>query len=227
MLWLAPTAAADDVDCSVHKCVALTFDDGPGPYTDRLLQVLAADDARATFFLVGDKVAADPLAAKRIADAGMEIGNHTWSHPDLTTLPAAEVAAQLSSTTDALVQATGVRPAVMRPGFGMINDAVLAEVGRQGMAAINWDVVPYDWINDTDIAASRAILMEQIRPGSVVLLHDTFASTVDLVAQFLPVLRANGYHLVTVSDLLGPRVPGSNYGGRDNGPPARVLQDMP
>ena len=95
------------------------------------------------------------------------------------------------------------------------------------MAAINWDVVPYDWINDTDMAASRTLLMEQVRPGAVVLLHDTFASTVDLVAQFLPVLRANGYHLVTVSDLLGARAPGSSYGGRDNGPAVNVLQDLP
>lgn len=227
LVGCAPSAAADDVDCAVVKCVALTFDDGPGPHTDRLLQVLAAADAEATFFLVGANVAADPLAAKRIADAGMEIGNHTWSHPDLTTIPAAEVATQLSRTSAAIQAATGQRPTLMRPGFGMINDAVLAEVGRQAMAAINWDVVPYDWIHDTDLAASRALLMAHIRPGSVVLLHDTFASTVDLVQQMLPVLRANGYHPVTVSRLLGPRPPGSSYGGRDNGPAVNVLQDVP
>ena len=226
-LVTAPVAHADDVDCAVDKCVALTFDDGPGPHTDRLLQVLTAAHAEATFFLVGEKVAADPAAAARIAQAGMEIGNHTWSHPDLTTLAPAEVADQLSRTTDTIARATGVRTTLMRPGFGAINDAVLAQVGRQGMAAINWDVVPYDWINDTDIAASRTLLMEQVRPGAVVLLHDTFASTVDLVAQFLPVLRANGYHLVTVSDLLGARAPGSSYGGRDNGPAVNVLQDLP
>lgn len=226
-LVAAPVASAGDVDCAVDRCVALTFDDGPGPHTDRLLRVLTDADAKATFFLVGEKVAADPLAAARINQAGMEIGNHTWSHPDLTTIPPTEVASQLSRTTDAIVEATGVRPTLMRPGFGAINNAVLAEAGRQGMAAINWDVVPYDWIHDTDLAASRALLMEQVRPGSVVLLHDTFASTVDLVAQFLPVLRANGYHLVTVSDVLGARAPGSSYGGRDNGPAVNVLQDLP
>ena len=229
LLWFSTQADADaaDVDCAVVKCVALTFDDGPGPHTDRLLQVLAADDARATFFVVGEKVAANPAAARRIADAGMELGNHTWSHPDLTTLSAPEVATQLRSTTDVIAQATGQRPRLMRPGFGMINEAVLAEVGRQGMAAVNWDVVPYDWINDTDLAASRAVLMEQIEPGSVVLLHDTFASTVDLVHQFLPVLRANGYHPVTVSEMLGPRAPGSVHGGRDNGPAVNDLRDLP
>jgi peptidoglycan/xylan/chitin deacetylase (PgdA/CDA1 family) len=84
---VAPTASADVVDCSRVKCVALTFDDGPGPFTDRLLHTLRDNDARATFFLIGDRVAADPAAARRIADAGMEIGNHTWQHPDMTTRP--------------------------------------------------------------------------------------------------------------------------------------------
>ncbi|MGH3583747.1 MAG: polysaccharide deacetylase family protein, partial [Mycobacterium sp.] len=70
--------APDDVDCTHAKCVALTFDDGTTPFTDRLLHVLTASDAKATFFLVGNKVAADPASARRIADAGMEIGNHTW-----------------------------------------------------------------------------------------------------------------------------------------------------
>ena len=70
-------------------------------------------------------------------------------------------------------------------------------------AGILWDVVPFDWINDADTAATRYMSMTQIRPGSVVLFHDTYSSTVDLVYQFLPVLKANGYHLVTVSELLG------------------------
>ena len=71
------------------------------------------------------------------------------------------------------------------------------------------------------------MLMTQIKPGSVVLFHDTYSSTVDLVYQFIPVLKANGYHLVTVSQLLGPREPGSTYGSRDNGPPANDLHDIP
>ncbi len=104
---------------------------------------------------------------------------------------------------------------------------MLAEAGRQGLAAINWDVIPFDWVNDSNIAATRALLMSQIRPNSVVLLHDTYSSTVDLVAQFIPVLKANGYHLVTVSQLLGPRAPGSLYGGRENGPPVNDLVDIP
>lgn len=220
-------ADADTVDCAVQKCVALTFDDGPGPYTDRLLKVLADNDAKATFFLIGNKVAADPAGARRIADAGMEIGSHTWEHPNMTAIPAADIPAQFSKANDAILAATGQRPVLVRTAGGLTNDQVLAEAGKQGLADINWDVIPFDWANDANLDASRQILMSQIKPGSVVLLHDTYSSTVDLTYQFIPVLKANGYHLVTVSKLLGPRAPGSLYGSRENGPPANDLRDVP
>lgn len=220
-------ADADTVDCAVQKCVALTFDDGPGPYTDRLLKVLADNDAKATFFLIGNKVAADPAGARRIADAGMEIGSHTWEHPNMTAIPAADIPAQFSRANDAILAATGQRPVLVRTAGGLTNDQVLAEAGKQGLADINWDVIPFDWANDANLDASRQIMMSQIKPGSVVLLHDTYSSTVDLTYQFIPVLKANGYHLVTVSKLLGPRAPGSLYGSRENGPPANDLHDVP
>ena len=219
--------SADDVDCTKVKCVAFTFDDGPGPYTDRLLQILNDNDAKATFFLIGNKVAANPAGAKRIVDAGMEVGSHTWEHPNMTTIPSDAIAGQLSKANDAIASATGQTPKLWRPAGGLTNDEVNKVAAQQGMAAILWDVIPFDWINDSDTAATRYMLMSQIKPGSVVLFHDTYSSTVDLVYQFLPVLKANGYHLVTVSQLLGPRAPGSVYGSRDNGPPVNDLHDIP
>jgi len=220
-------AGAEIVDCSQAKCVALTFDDGPSPYTDRLLQILNQNDARSTFFLIGNKVAANPAGAKRIADAGMEVANHTWEHPNMTTIPPEDIGSQISKANDAIQAATGQRPKLLRTAGGLINDNVLAAAKQQGMADINWDVIPFDWVNDSNTAATRYMLMTQIKPGSVVLFHDTYSSTVDLVYQFIPVLRANGYHLVTVSQLLGPREPGSSYGSRDNGPPANDITDIP
>jgi peptidoglycan/xylan/chitin deacetylase (PgdA/CDA1 family) len=220
-------ANPDTVDCTRAKCVALTFDDGPTPFTDRLLRILRDNNARATFFLIGNKVARDPASARRIADAGMEIGGHTWEHPNMTTIPQADIPSQLSKATQAIAAATGTAPTLYRPAGGLSDDAVRAEAGRQGLAEILWDVIPFDWINDANIAATRYMLMTQIKPGSVVLLHDTYSSTVDLVYQFLPVLKANGYHLVTVSHLLGARTPGSSYGSRENGPPANELVDIP
>lgn len=222
----APGPSADEVDCSKFKCVALTFDDGPAPFTDRLLRVLAAQGAKATFFLIGNKVAADPAAARRIADAGMEIGSHTWEHPNMSTIPVSEIPAQLRKATQAIAAATGEEPSLYRPAGGLSSAAVRAEAGRQGIAEILWDVIPFDWINDADLAASTYMLKTQIRPGSVVLLHDTYSSTVDLVYQFLPVLLANNYHMVTVSHLLGSRQPGSSYGGRENGPQVNGIHDI-
>jgi peptidoglycan/xylan/chitin deacetylase (PgdA/CDA1 family) len=219
--------ANDVVDCAQVKCVALTFDDGPTPYTDRLLSILTANKAKATFFEIGNKVAANPAGAKRVVEAGMELGNHTWEHPNMTTLPPENVPSQLSRANDAIAAATGVTPKLWRPPGGLTNAAVNEQAGKAGLAGILWDVIPYDWINDSNTAASRLLLMSQIKPGSVVLLHDSYSSTVDIVEQFIPVLKANDYHFVTVSQLLGQRAPGSVYGGRENGPPANDLHDIP
>ncbi len=220
-------ASADEVDCAQVKCVALTFDDGPSPYTDRLLQILRDNDAKATFFMIGNKVAANPAGAKRVFDAGMEIGNHTWEHPNMTTIPPADIPGQLSKANDAITAATGHTPVLFRTAGGLINDNVLAAAKQQGLADINWDVIPFDWMNDSNTAATRYMLMAQIKPKSVVLFHDTYSSTVDLVYQFIPVLKANGYHMVTVTQMLGSRAPGSTYGSRENGPPANDIADIP
>lgn len=232
-LLVAGCGAASEtgpVDCAKDKCVALTFDDGPTPYTDRLLEVLDDAGAKATFFMIGNKVAANPDGAKRVAQAGMEIGNHTWEHPNMTTIPPQYVPDQLSKAQDAITAATGQTPNLWRPPGGLTDPAVDAVAKKDGLAGILWDVIPFDWINDSHTDATRYMMMTQIRPGSVVLLHDVYSSTVDLVEQFIPVLKANGYHLVTVSQLLGPRAPGSVYGGRDNGPPVaagEALHDIP
>ena len=218
---------ADNLSCSVVKCVALTFDDGPGPFDERLLQILKDNDAKATFFLIGNKVAANPAGAKRIADAGMEIGNHTWEHPNMATIPPQDIATQFAKANDAINAATGRTPALYRPAGGLSTDAVRQTAAKFGLAEILWDVIPFDWANDSNTAATRYMLMTYTKPGSVVLFHDTYSSTVDLIYQFIPVLKANGYRMVTVSELLGPRAPGSSYGSRENGPPANELHDIP
>ena len=217
----------DDVDCATERCIALTFDDGPSPYTGRLLQILKDNDAKATFFEIGNKVAANPEGAKRVVEAGMELGSHTWEHPNMTTIPPEDIAPQFSKASDAIEAATGQRPKLVRTAGGLINDAVLAEAKKQGLADINWDVIPFDWANDSNTAATRYMLMSQIKPHSVVLFHDTYSSTVDLVQQFIPVLKANGYYMVTVTQMLGPREPGTSYGSRENGPPVNDLTDIP
>ena len=145
----------------------------------------------------------------------------------MTTIPPEDIAPQFSKASDAIEAATGQRPTLVRTAGGLINDQVLAEAKKQGLADINWDVILFDWANDANTAATRYMLMSQIKPNSVVLFHDAYSSTVDLVEQFLPVLKANGYHMVTVTQMLGPRAPGSTYGSRDNGPPVNGLVDIP
>ena len=130
------TSDAAPVDCAVDKCVAFTFDDGPTPYTDRLLRVLHDAGAKATFFLIGNKVAANPDGAKRIAEAGMEIGNHTWEHPNMTTIPEQYVPAQLSKAQQAISAATGQTPKLWRPAGGLTNDAVNAVAALRKPTAI-------------------------------------------------------------------------------------------
>lgn len=218
---------ADNASCAVAKCVALTFDDGPGPFDARLLQILKENDAKATFFLIGNKVAANPAGAKAIADAGMEIGSHTWEHPNMTTIPTEDIAAQFTKANDAISAATGRTPVLYRPAGGLSDPVVRQAAGQAGLAEILWDVIPFDWANDSNTAATRYMLMTYIKPGSVVLLHSTYSSTVDLVYQFIPVLKANGYRMVTVGELLGSRAPGSSYGSRENGPPVNGLHDIP
>src|SRR4029453_1655021 len=138
--------SADEINCATYKCVALTFDDGPSPFTDRLLQVLRDQGAKATFFLIGNKVAADLDAARRIAAAGMEVGSHTWEHPNMTTIPVADIPSQLRRGTQSIAAATGQAPKLYRPAGGLSNDTVRAEAGKQGLAEILWDVIPFDWI---------------------------------------------------------------------------------
>ncbi|MGW4798187.1 polysaccharide deacetylase family protein [Nonomuraea sp. NPDC004297] len=114
-------ADAKPIDCRRVKCVALTFDDGPGVYTDELLRHLAAYRARATFFVIGQNVAAHPEVLRRTYEAGHEIGGHTWSHPDLTKLTAAAVRAQFARTDQAVKAAIGVTPKLIRPPYGALS----------------------------------------------------------------------------------------------------------
>ena len=185
-----------------ERVVALTFDDGPGPHTRWLLDELAARDARVTFFLLGEHVAADPATVRAAHEAGHALGNHSWSHPDLTTLTPDEVRTQLARTADAVRAAAAVTPTMFRPPFGTYDDALLALVAERGDATILWDVDTRDWDHD-DTEQTTRIALDGIRPGSIVLMHDPRRSTVAAVPGLVDALQADGYRLVTVPELLG------------------------
>ncbi|MGN9838963.1 polysaccharide deacetylase family protein [Nonomuraea sp. H19] len=190
-------------DCARIKCVALTFDDGPGEHTDRLLDMLSQRAARATFFVIGQMVAADEggHTVRRIVAEGHEIANHSWSHPPLAELPREAVRRELADTQKIVEQITGIRMRMMRPPFGSTDDGVAAVTRSEGLAQIMWNVDTFDW---RDRAASRVVhRASEAKPGSIVLLHDIHRSTVDAVPEVLDRLSRKGYTFVTVSELYG------------------------
>lgn len=187
-------------DCRKVKCVALTFDDGPGPHTTRLLDTLAAQKVPATFFLVGQKVGSYPGVVKRMATDGHEIGNHSWDHSSLPHLSDAQIRSQVSRTDTAIKNATGRAPALLRPPYGNRNTRVDRVVGKP---LILWDVDTRDWEH---LSPSRTIstTLATARKGSIVLMHDVHPTTVDAVPKLIKELRAKGFTFVTVTDLFAP-----------------------
>lgn len=193
-------AKASGIDCSVEKCVALTFDDGPGQDTQRLLQILADKHVSATFFLVGRNVEARPEVARATAEAGHLLANHTWDHPQLTTLDDEAVRSELERTQDVIASATGQTPDVLRPPYGDVDDRVRSIATRTGLRVVLWNLDTEDWrTKSTEETRRRAVSGAQ--PGSVVLMHDIHATTVDAVPGIVDDLRAQGFRLVTVDQL--------------------------
>jgi peptidoglycan-N-acetylglucosamine deacetylase len=193
-------ARVDGVDCRVDKCVALTFDDGPVADTRRLLQVLEREDAPATFFMVGDNVAARPEIAEAVVDGGHLVANHTWNHPQLTTLDDAEVRDELRRTQDAITDATGFTPFLLRPPYGDVDDRVRSLATRTGLDVVLWSLDSRDW-ELRDAQEIRRRVTDRVEDGSNVLLHDIHSTTVDAVPGIVEDLREEDYVLVTV-DLL-------------------------
>ncbi|WP_241661479.1 polysaccharide deacetylase family protein [Thermomonospora catenispora] len=210
----APTRAAPSraVDCAVARCVALTFDDGPGRHTERLLDLLRPTRARVTFFVVGRQVRPNAAVVRRIVAEGHEIGNHTWSHARLPGLSEEAIRAEIDRTQDAVHEAAGVRPRVFRPPYAVTD----ARVGRAaGLPQVMWSVDPMDWRPSGPGRRERMVdeIVRDTRPGDIVLLHDVHGPTVSAAPELVTRLRRKGYELVTVSDLFRgvPLRPGAPY----------------
>lgn len=202
------------VDCSQAKCIALTFDDGPGPHTERLLGMLSSKGARATFFVTGSMVRANPGVARRIANTpGMEIANHSSTHPQLNRVGSAQLRREIIGNHATIREVTGKDVTVFRPPYGARNSAVDAMAAEAGEAVIMWDVDTDDWRTRNATSTRRAVA-EQARSGSIVLMHDIHSPTVDAVPGIIADLQGQGYVLVTVSELLGGTTPGQVYNRR-------------
>jgi peptidoglycan/xylan/chitin deacetylase (PgdA/CDA1 family) len=188
------------VDCSQKKCISITFDDGPHTtLTPRLLDYLNTYKAKATFFVIGNRVAYGPEILRRAVLEGHEVGIHTWSHAQLTNLSGADIEEQITLCNEAIYQATGVQPTLYRPPYGAVDERVQSFTN---MPAILWSVDPKDW-NDLDSTIVYNRVIENASPGAIILMHDIHETSVEAVPAILQTLSQQGYTFVTVSDLLG------------------------
>lgn len=201
---LTPSQKLSYTECHVSgPYIAMTFDDGPDPErTPKLLDMLKERGIKATFYVVGRNAAEYPDILKRMDAEGHEIGNHSWSHPALTKLGANGVASQLNQTSDAIERAIGKRPATMRPPYGATNTALNKRINNEfGMKVILWSVDPLDWRYRNSTRVMNQIV-QNTRPGGIVLAHDIHATTVAAMPGTFDALLAKGFKFVTVSELL-------------------------
>ena len=197
---------------STPKTIALTFDDGPSSFTDRLLDCLEANNAKATFFMVGKEILSFPDEVKRMKALGCELGNHTYDHTDLATLSASDISSQISRVDQELVNLTGQGATVVRPPYGSVNDTVKSTVGTP---MILWSIDTLDW-KTQDVQATVEEVMNNVQDGSIILMHDIYSTSVDAAEILIPQLIEDGYQLVTVHELAAAHGkelnPGITYG---------------
>ena len=182
-----------------EKYVALTFDDGPsGRYTRALLDGLEKRGVKATFLLCGYRMKDYPKETERIFAAGHEIGLHGYSHKCMSDLCPEELEREISDTM-ALLPA-GCRPIFLRPPGGKHSKMVCDIAKRAGLAILQWSVDPKDWCCD-DAAAIESAVVESVRSGDVILLHDMSESSVEAALAIVDKLSAKGFRFVTASEL--------------------------
>ena len=183
--------------------IALTFDDGPhATLTPKLLDMLAARNLKATLFVVGQNAAEYPEILKRAVREGHEIANHSWSHPNLGKMSDEGVRRELQKTDDAIVAATGKRPTLLRPPYGSLTVNQRRWIHDEfGYRIIIWDVDPLDWKRPGPSVVTARILKET-KAGSIILVHDIHAPTIEAMPATFDQLVKKGFKSVTVTELL-------------------------
>jgi peptidoglycan/xylan/chitin deacetylase (PgdA/CDA1 family) len=188
--------------------IAMTFDDGPSPETTpRLLDILKQRNIKATFFMIGQNVERNPEIVKRILAEGHEIGNHSWTHPQLAKLSDDRVTEEITKTQNAIKSAAGYTPTLLRPPYGSITARQKEWIESQfGLSVILWSVDPFDWKRPGASVIEQRILAGA-QPGAIILSHDIHKQTVDSMPATLDALAAKGYKFVTVSQLIAMNRP--------------------
>jgi peptidoglycan-N-acetylglucosamine deacetylase len=185
-----------------QKYIALTFDDGPQPhYTRQILDILAAHDIRATFFMIGKMVKAYPKLAREVRDGGHAIGNHTWGHPSEPKNPRAEV-----DDTNAILEKTlGIKVELFRPPYGILNNGMAPVARQEKQTVVLWNSVSSDWAKTATAETIYTQTLKLARPGGIVLLHDgggDRSATIAALPRIIKELSSQGYRFVTIPELL-------------------------
>lgn len=181
----------------VRPMVALTFDDGPGKYTAELLDCLEANNAKATFYMLGENAKQYPELIQRMKESGMGIGNHSYNHKILSSISAEQVKSQIEDTNDAIAMAIGAPADTMRPPGGSYNKTVQETVG---MPIVKWSIDTRDWATRSEDKTYQ-VTVDNVQDGSIVLMHDIHEWSVKASIRAIPELIAKGFKLVTVEEL--------------------------
>ena len=179
--------------------VALTFDDGPSQQTPEVMKILRRQEVQATFFVVGREVSGDEWMLRRMIEDGNEIGNHTTTHTALANIE------DIAETTAIIERVTGFKPCHFRPPEGVQDRRMISDANQLGMNSVRWDVDSKDFLYQTPESLRDGILGD-VRPGSIILMHDgggDRSTTIAALPGLIEGLRADGYEMVTLTELLG------------------------
>jgi peptidoglycan/xylan/chitin deacetylase (PgdA/CDA1 family) len=189
------------------RAVALTFDDGPHPRTcTAILDVLRREGVRATFFPVGFRLQQYPALLDRMVADGHEVANHTWDHPRLNQISPERVRREVSRVRAFVYQRTGIAPLLIRPPGGDYDARVLEICRDEGCVVCLWTAMAGDW-KKMPVNEIVEKVLDQVHPGSIVLMHDDFMQTPQALPRIIEGLRARGYGFVTASEMLGAPPP--------------------
>lgn len=233
--WSCTTCTRDGdvVECPTKGDWGLTFDDGPTGYTDTLLDYLASQNIRATFFVVGSRVYENPDILAKAVKAGHQIGVHTWSHTSLTTQTNEAIVAEMQWTAAAIKAAVGLTPTYMRPPYGDFDDRVRNIVSQLGYKPTIWDKDTNDWLSDGDPSFKLSWIednftqwvKEPSTTGHISLEHDLYKQTAERAPIVVPIVTGAGFNIkqvavcrgdqpyleqVSLNSSIAPKTPGDN-----------------
>ncbi|WP_084546919.1 polysaccharide deacetylase family protein [Glycomyces arizonensis] len=199
--------------------VALTFDDGPNPAnTTNLLNALQSAGVRATMFNTGQNASNYPSLVRAQVDAGMWVGNHSWSHPHMTQMSSQQMASEISRTQQAIQQASGVTPNLFRPPYGETNGTLRSVESQYGLTEVIWSVDSQDWNGASTAQIVQAA--NSLQNGGVILMHDAYQTTINAIPQIVNNLRSRGLCAGMISPETGRAVaPDGGSGDPGDGDP--------